>query len=128
MKVCEEIALSNWLVDLFFCPQNSSTLQCPNTVGFWCQAILKKFLRRFDTSFDMKIYAMEIIFKYREPFRDTYHPIQPKRLVWPGQLAGNSERARGVLKIILMAYILTIIFMSKLVSNLRKIFYCIAWH
>ena len=27
-----------------------------------------------------------------------------------------------------MAYIFTIIFMAKLVSNLHKIFLCIAWH
>ena len=38
---------------------------CLITVGFWCQTIHKKFLRRFDTSFDikmmMKIYAIEIV-------------------------------------------------------------------
>ena len=36
------------------------------TIGFWCQAIHKKFLQRFDTSYKMKlmvkIYAIEIIF------------------------------------------------------------------
>ena len=41
-------------------------------VGFWCQAIHKKILQRFDTSFDkkitMKIYAIEIILKSHEPF------------------------------------------------------------
>ena len=43
------------------------------TVGFWCQAIHKKFLKRFDTSFDikmmMKIYAIKVIFKSHEPFQ-----------------------------------------------------------
>ena len=45
----------------------------PYTVGFWCQTIHKKFLQRFDTSFDIKmmvkIYAIEITFKSHEPFQ-----------------------------------------------------------
>ena len=45
----------------------------PYTVGFWCQAIHKKFLQRFDTSFEIKmmvkIYAIEIIFRSHEPFQ-----------------------------------------------------------
>ena len=49
-----------------------------NTLGFQCQAIHKKFLRRFDTSFDikmmMKIYAIEIIFKFHEPFQSYQSP------------------------------------------------------
>ena len=44
-----------------------------DTAGFWCQAIHKKFLQRFDTSFDikmmMKIYAIKVIFKSHEPFQ-----------------------------------------------------------
>ena len=73
-----------------------------STVGFWCQAIHKKFLRIFATSFEIKmmvkIYAIEIIFKSQEPFQSYQlaQPIQPERLVRPGQLAGNSERARGI--------------------------------
>ena len=55
----------------------------------------QKKLQRFDTRFEIKmmvkIYAIEIIFKSHEPFQ----PIQPERLVRPGQLAGNSERACG---------------------------------
>ena len=43
------------------------------TVGFWCHAIHKKFLQRFDTRFEtkmmVKIYAIEIIFKSHEPFQ-----------------------------------------------------------
>ena len=58
------------------------------TVGFWCQGIHRKFLRRFDTSIGikmmMKIYAIQ--------------PERLVRLVRPGQLAGNSERARGISK------------------------------
>jgi hypothetical protein len=40
-------------------------------VGFWCQAIHKK------------------------SYRDLT-PFQPERLVKPGQLAANSERAHGI--------------------------------
>jgi hypothetical protein len=39
----------------------------------------------------VKIYGIEIIFKSHEPFQ-SYKPV---RLVRPGQLAGNFERARG---------------------------------
>ena len=43
------------------------------TVCFWCQAIHKKFLKRFDTSFEIKImvkiYAIEIISKSHKPFQ-----------------------------------------------------------
>ena len=53
------------------------------TLGFWCQGIHRKFLRRFDTSFGIKM-MMKI------------YAIQPERLVRPGQLAGNSERAHGI--------------------------------
>ena len=57
----------------YFRAQNSTTGRNIYTAGFWRQAIQKKFLERFDTSFDikmvMKIYAIEIIFKYHEPFQ-----------------------------------------------------------
>ena len=73
------------------------------TIGFWCRAIHKKILRRFDTSFVikmmMKICAIEIIFKSYEPFQSyqlTTWPNQPFWLNWLGQLAGNSERAHGI--------------------------------
>ena len=58
------------------------------TVGFWCQVIHKKFLQRFDTSFEVKmmvkIYAIEIIFKSHKSFQSY-------------QLAGpaNSTRDAG---------------------------------
>ena len=55
------------------------------TVGFWCQVIHKKFLQRFDTSFEIKmmvkIYAIEIISKSHEPFQGY-------------QLAGPANSAR----------------------------------
>ena len=42
-------------------------------VGFVCWAIHKKILHRFDTRFEtkmmVKIYAIEIIFKFHEPFQ-----------------------------------------------------------
>ena len=48
------------------------------TVGFWCQVIHKKILRRFDTSFVIKlmvkIYVIEIIFKSHEPFQSYQLP------------------------------------------------------
>ena len=48
-------------------------IQLQFTVGFWCQAIHKKVLQRFDTSFDItmmiKIYAIEIIFKFHGSFQ-----------------------------------------------------------
>ena len=51
------------------------------TVGFWCQTIHKKILRRFDTSFDfkmmMKIYAIENIFKSHEPFQSYLLKVTP---------------------------------------------------
>ena len=49
----------------------------------------------------VKIYAIEITFKLHEPFWSyqlTDRAIQPERLVRPGHLAGNSERAGGILK------------------------------
>ena len=52
---------------------NHNIMAITYTVGFWCQAIHKKILPRFDTSFDikmmMKIYAIEIIFKSHEPLQ-----------------------------------------------------------
>ena len=43
------------------------------TVGFWCYALYKKFLQRFDNRFEtkmkVKIYAIQIIFKSNEPFQ-----------------------------------------------------------
>ena len=47
------------------------------TVGFWCQAIHKRFDTSFEIKMMVKIYAIEIIFKSHEPFQ----PIQPERLV-----------------------------------------------
>ena len=67
----------------------------------YCRFLVPGNTQRFDTSFEMKmmvkIYAIEIILKFDEPFQ-SYQPIQPEWLVRPGQLAGNSERARGILK------------------------------
>jgi hypothetical protein len=37
------------------CTSNFETVQCLCTVGFWCQTIHKKFLRRFDTIFGLKM-------------------------------------------------------------------------
>ena len=63
------------------------------TVGFQCQAIHKKFLRRFDTNFDikmmMKIYAIEIIFKSHKPF-------QSYQLTGPANSAIKAGQARPV--------------------------------
>ena len=50
---------------------------------------------------------------------------------WPGLTSLSSWigwKGSWDLKIISMAYIFIIIFMSKLVSNFRKNFLCIAWH
>ena len=66
----------------------------------------------------VKIYAIEIIFKSHEPF-------QSYQLTGP---ANSARKGSWDLKLILMAYIFTIIFMSKLVSNLGKNFCAIAWH
>ena len=74
----------------------------------------------------VKIYAIEIIFKSHKPFQ-SYHLTGP----------ANSERPirwyvtlkwLWDLKMISMAYIFTIIFISKLVSNVCQNFLCIAWH
>jgi hypothetical protein len=50
------------------------------TVGFWCQAMHKKFLQRFATSFDIKMmmemYPIEIVSKSHEPFQ-SYHLTGP---------------------------------------------------
>ena len=55
------------------------------TVGFWCQAIHKKFLQIFDTSFEIKmmvkIYVIEIILKSQEPFQ-SYQLTSPGWIGW----------------------------------------------
>ena len=70
-------------------------MSVPLTVGFWCQGIAQKFFRTFDTSFDTKMMvksgAIEIIFKSHEPFQSYLLTGLAKRLVSPGQLAGNVE-------------------------------------
>ena len=42
-------------------------IQLQFTVGFWCQAIHKKVLQRFDTSFDITM----MIFKFHESFQSS---------------------------------------------------------
>ena len=57
------------------------------TVAFCCQAIHKKILLRFDTSFDiqtmMKIYVIEIIFKSHKPFQ-SYQLTEFSQKGWLG--------------------------------------------
>ena len=75
------------------------------TVGFWCQAIHKKVLQIFDTFYEIKmmvkIYAIEIIFKFHEPFQ-RYQLADiansGRKGGWLGQIASNSEGACGTLK------------------------------
>ena len=79
----------------------------------------------------VKIYANEVIFKSHEPF-------QSNQVAAPANSARKAGQAGPVswllckgswdLKMISMANIFTIIFVSNLVSNLCKNFMCIAQH
>ena len=91
---------------IHFVLQDKEVLKLPCTILLIAKAVhcqyTKKSYTSFDTKIMMKISAIEIIFKSHEPFQ-TYlltgqaRLIQPKRLVKPGQLAGNSE-TRGIWK------------------------------
>jgi hypothetical protein len=65
------------------------------TVGFWCQIIHEKFLRRFDTIFGLRMKVKsgleKSILKFHKPLRVAAAQcknICPERLNWPGRLAG----------------------------------------
>ena len=66
-----------------------SVMSC--TVDFWCQAIHKKFLQRFDTSFEIKmtvkVYAIEISFKFHDPFQ-SYQLTGPSISAFLAEFAG----------------------------------------
>jgi hypothetical protein len=80
-------------------------LQSECTVGFWCQTIHEKFLRRFDTIFGLKMMLKsgleKNILKFNDGLQSCCCPVQkicPERLNWPGRLAGISEGHRGISK------------------------------
>ena len=71
------------------------------TVGFWCQKIHKKFLRRFDTIFGLKMMVKscleKIILRLHNILQSAAAQsknICPQRLNWPDRLAGISEGHR----------------------------------
>ena len=70
------------------------------TVGFWCQTIHKKFLRRFDPIFGLKMMVKsgleKIILRLHDGLQSCCCPpcpVQKNLLNWPGRLAGISEGA-----------------------------------
>ena len=75
-----------------------------NTVGFLCQTIHKKFLRKFDTIFGLKLMmksGLKNSLKFHDGLQSCCCPVQkicPERLNWPGRLAGISEGHRGISK------------------------------
>ena len=66
-----------------------------NTVGFWCQTIHKKFLRRFDTIFGLKMMMKsgleKIILKFHDGLQSCCCPVQ-KNLPRKAELAWQVSR------------------------------------
>ena len=90
-------------------------LQILHPVGFWCQTIHKKFLRRFDPIFGLKMMVKsgleKIILKFHDGLQSCCCPVQkkiyPERLNWPGRLAGISEGHRGISKYFFLDHFLS---------------------
>ena len=65
------------------------------TVGFWCQTIHKKFLRRFDTIFGLKMMMKsgleKIILKFHDGLQSCCCPVQ-KNLPRKAELAWQVSR------------------------------------
>ena len=65
------------------------------TVGFWCQTIHKKFLRRFDTIFGLKMMMKsgleKIILKFHDGLQSCCCPVQ-KNLPRKAELAWQVNR------------------------------------
>ena len=101
------------------------------TVGFWCQTIHKKFLRRFDTIFGSKMMMKsgleKIILKFHNGLQSCCCPVQ-KNLPRKAELAWQVSRPPWNFKIFFSRPLFTIIFKPKMVSDLRKNFLCIVWH
>ena len=66
-----------------------------NTVDFWCQTIHKKFLRRFDTIFGLKMMVKrgleKIILKFHDGLQSCCCPVQ-KNLPRKAELAWQVSR------------------------------------
>ena len=85
---------------LFWLKPHFKRLQCENalnsiTVGFWCQTIHKKFLRRFDTIFGLKMMMKsgleKIILKFHDGLQSCCCPVQ-KNLPRKAELAWQVSR------------------------------------
>jgi hypothetical protein len=105
------------------------------TVGFWCQTIHEKFLRRFDTISGLKIMVKsgleKIILKFNHGLQSCCCPVQknlPREAELAWQVSRFLWRPPWNFKIIFSRTLFTIIFKPKMVSNLCKNFSCIAWH
>ena len=65
------------------------------TVGFWCQTIYKKFLRRFDTIFGLKMMVKsgleKVILKFHDGLQSCCCPVQ-KNLPRKAELAWQVSR------------------------------------
>ena len=60
------------------------------TVGFWCQTIHRKFLRRFDTIFGLKMMVKNIL-KFHDSLQSCCCPVQ-KNLPRKAELAWQVSR------------------------------------
>ena len=90
-------------------------------------------LQQFDTSIDLKMTVKHLLPScFQIPQAPSKYqltvPANSVRLSWLHQLAGNSEWVHGIWKWFEWNFFSTIIFISKLVSNLHKIFFYITWH
>ena len=105
------------------------------TVGFWCQTIHKKFLRRFDTIFGLKMMMKsgleKIILKFHDGLQSCCCPVQknlPRKAELAWQVSRYLWRPPWNFKIIFSRPLFTIIFKPKMVLNLHKNFLCNVWH
>ena len=88
--------------------------------------IIREIWNQYWLENDSKTPTTKLFSNPMSPFQNTSllsQPIQPI-LAWPHRLAGNSKGARGIWKWFEWQFFSTVIFISKLVSNLYRNLQC----